>query len=314
MTGRSRRPAAVRRQVPTRARRLGRPVVLKLGGELIETPQRVEAVGGVIAGLQGGDPLIVVHGGGRDIDAALARAGIAKQQIDGLRITDETTLDVVVSVLAGLVNTRLVAAVVIAGGDGVGLTGADAGLGRVERAAPHAAANGSRVDLGRVGTPVDDRPPRLLLELCRRGYIPIVASIGMSRSGELYNVNADTFAAHLAGVLGADRLVIAGGTAGVLDTQGDTIATLDLVEIRRLVAAGTATSGMITKLSACGDALSHGVREILIVDGRDLAGLTRAVRRGARADVTGCTQILRRNGARRRAPRSGAVAALSSEA
>lgn len=291
MSGRPRRYAATRRSVSAREGRAGRPVVLKLGGELLETPQRIEAVGGVIAGLQGGNPLVVVHGGGRDIDAALARAGIAKQQIDGLRITDDATLDVVVSVLAGLVNTRLVAAVTVAGGDGVGLTGADTGLGLVEKAAPHAATNGSRVDLGRVGIPVDGRSPHLLVALCQRGYIPIVASIGTSRSGELYNVNADTFAAHLAGILGADRLIIAGGTAGVLDERGETIAVLGLEDIDRLVSAGTATSGMIAKLSACRDALSHGVREVLIADGRDLAGVTRLVRRGARAEVPGCTQM-----------------------
>ena len=279
--------------------RAGRPVVLKVGGELLETPERTQAVGSVIAGLRGADPLVVVHGGGKDIDAALARAGIAQRQVDGLRITDEPTLDIVVSVLAGVLNTRLVAAVSAAGGDGVGLTGADAAIGLVDKAEPHAATDGTTVDLGRVGIPVKARSPHLLIELCRRGYIPIVATIGMSRSGELYNVNADTFAAHLAGALGAHRLVIAGGTAGVLDEHGQTIHTLDAAAVARLISAGTATAGMIAKLSACRDALAHCVREVLIVNGHDLAGVSELVRQGTRARVAGCTQITHRQDSRR---------------
>jgi acetylglutamate kinase len=268
--------------------------VLKLGGELLETAQRTEEVGSAIAGLRGGDPLVVVHGGGRDIDAALTRAGIAKRQVDGLRITDDATLEIVVSVLAGIVNTRLVAAVSTAGGHGVGLTGADAAIGLVEKAAPHAATDGTDVDLGRVGTPVKGQPLDLLSELCRRRYIPIVATIGMSRSGELYNVNADTFAAHLAGALGAQRLIVAGGTAGVLDEHGETISTLDPAAVDRLISAGIATAGMIAKLSACRDALALGVGEVLIANGRDLSGITRLVRHGFRAGEAGCTQMTER--------------------
>lgn len=294
-----------------------RPVVLKLGGELLETPQRTQAVGRAIAALRGGDPLVVVHGGGKAIDAALARAGIAKRQVDGLRLTDDATLEVVTSVLAGLVNTRLVAAVCAAGfmrdpqrgrasparvprcrprhrvgvSVGVGLTGADAAIGLVEKAEPHVATDGRTVDLGRVGIPVGTRPPRLLTELCRRGYIPIVATIGISRSGELYNVNADTFAAHLAGTLRAERLIIAGRTAGVLDERGQTIPALDVAAVDRLVSAQTATAGMIAKLSACRDAVAHGVREVFVANGQDLAGISELIRHGSRAGVAGCTRI-----------------------
>jgi acetylglutamate kinase len=298
-----------RRSIPARTAR-ATPVVVKLGGELLGDAQQVQAVGSAIAALQGGLPLVVVHGGGKDIDAALARAGIAKKQVDGLRITDEPTLDVVVSVLAGHVNTRLVAAVTAAGGDGVGLTGADGAIGLVDKAAPHVATTGAEVDLGRVGMPAGRQAPRLIAELCRGGYIPVIASIGMSRSGELYNVNADTFAAHLAGVLGAARLVIAGGTPGVLDESGRTIPTLDLDGIERLVAAGTATAGMVAKLSACRDALLRGVREVLIVNGHDLRVLTQLVRQGSRAVVSGYTQV-RRKPSPSRTGRSGDTSSRS---
>jgi acetylglutamate kinase len=132
------------------------------------------------------------------------------------------------------------------------------------------------------------------MDLCRGGYIPVVASIGSSRSGELYNVNADTFAAHLAGVIGAQRLVFAGGTSGVLDEAGRTIATLDLDGIEQLVTAGTATAGMIAKLSAAREALVNGVREVLIVNGRNLGALTQLVRQGSRAVAGEYTQVRRK--------------------
>jgi len=119
--------------------------LLKLGGELLEEPARLAEIGAVIAGAT--QPVIVVHGGGREIDAALKRAGIAKRQVEGLRVTDAATLDVVVEVLAGAVNTRLVAAIVKAGGRAVGLTGADAGLVPVEKAPAHRSVDGTMTDL-----------------------------------------------------------------------------------------------------------------------------------------------------------------------
>ena len=186
-----------------------RPVVLKFGGELLEDPQRVAALASTIAKLIRKKPLVplvVVHGGGREIDASLARVGIEKRQVDGLRITDGPTLEIVVSVLAGLVNTRFVAALGAAGVPAVGLTGADAGIGRVKAAPPHKSTAGAMVDLGRVGEPVGKDKPSLLIDLCRKGYVPVVSSIGASRDGALFNVNADTLAAHLAGRLKSPRL------------------------------------------------------------------------------------------------------------
>ncbi len=128
-----------------------RPTLLKLGGELLENEQKIAAVARAIARATG--PLVVVHGGGKEIDAALAAAGIAKRQVDGLRVTDAPTLEIVVSVLAGAINTRFVAAINGAGGMAVGLTGADAGVAPVKKAPAHRATNGELVDLGLVGEP-----------------------------------------------------------------------------------------------------------------------------------------------------------------
>ena len=158
-------------------------------------------------------PVVIVHGGGKEIDAALKRAGIEKRQVDGLRITDDATLDVVVAVLAGAINTRLVAALNAAGVRAVRLTGADANCGLSDAAAPHQAVDGRVVDLERVGVPSADADMRLLQTLSRDGFVPVVACIGIGREGQLFNVNADTLAGHLAARLGARRLVIAGTTA-----------------------------------------------------------------------------------------------------
>lgn len=257
-----------------------KPVVLKFGGELLEDSQRVAALAATLAKLARKTPLVIVHGGGREIDASLARVGIEKRQVDGLRITDEPTLEVVVSVLAGLVNTRFVAALTAAGLPAVGLTGADAGIARVKPAPPHKSTSGATVNLGRVGEPVGRDKPALLLDLCRKGYVPVVSSIGASREGELFNVNADTLAAHLAGRLQSPRLIIAGATAGVLAQDGSTIADMTFADVDELVGSGGATAGMVAKLAACRSALDNGAREVFVADGRDLAGLSVLARHG----------------------------------
>ena len=244
-------------------------VVLKLGGELLEDHDRMKKVAKLIARAARRSTLIVVHGGGRDIDAALAQAGIARQQVDGLRITDGPTLQVVIAVLAGSINTRLVAAINAAGGRAVGLTGADAGVGPVKRARPHRSTTGELVDLGFVGEPVPAGDAPLVTSLTRGKFVPVIACIGASRDGSLFNVNADTLAGNLAARLGATRLVFAGGTPGVLDGEGKTIAALDADAITTLVQSGTATAGMVAKLRACRQAIDDGVRDVAIADGRE---------------------------------------------
>jgi acetylglutamate kinase len=183
-------------------------------------------------------------------------------------VTDAPTLGVVVSVLAGAINTRLVAAVRKAGAKPVGLTGADAGVVTVRRAAPLSTTTGETVSLGLVGSPIDNGGPHLLIDLVAKDYVPVVACIGATKDGQLLNVNADTLAAHLASSLGAQRLIIAGGTSGVLDDSGSTIARLTSGDAARLIKEGTANAGMVAKLQACRAALRSGVRDVLIVNGR----------------------------------------------
>ncbi len=264
----------------------GARIVLKLGGELLEDRDRLPAVVSAVAAIAAAAPTVVVHGGGREIDAALRRAGLEKRQVDGLRITDAATLDVVVGVLAGTVNTRFVAALTTAGVRAVGLTGADAGCGLAERAPAHRATDGRTVDLGEVGVPSRTSDSRLLATLVDAGYVPVVASVGIHPSGCLLNVNADTFAGHLAARLGARRLIIAGTTPGVLGPDGRTVAGASLEGIERLVEEGTATAGMVAKLTACAHALTEGVPEVVIVDGRDPIALETAAWGNAPATAT----------------------------
>ena len=264
-----------------------RPLVIKFGGELIEDRAHLtEVVAGLSAIAANGTPLVVVHGGGKEIDAALKAAGIEKRQVEGLRITDEPTLDVVVSVLAGAVNTRLVAALNNADVRAVGLTGADGSCGLSAAAPAHRTVDGRLVDLGCVGVPAEDADMQVVHTLTAGRFVPVIACIGLGRDGRLFNVNADTFAGHLAARLGARRLVIAGTTPGVLDGDGATLPVLGADAIARLVGDGTATAGMIAKLRACEHALAGGVDDVVIVDGRDRTALEGAATSGAPAAAT----------------------------
>ena len=268
-----------------------RPTLLKLGGELLEDADAMRVAAGAIAALSESGPVAVVHGGGRAIDADLRARGQAPRFVDGLRVTDAETLDTVVAVLAGRINTAFVAALVAAGVRAVGLTGADAAIGVSTLAPPLKTTSGTVADLGLVGIPQQDAPARLLTDLLGLGYVPVIASVGVSADGSLLNVNADTLAAHLARAAGAARLIIAGKTAGVFDAAGVTCPRLDAGEARAMVAAGTARDGMVAKLIACLEALEGGVEVVRIVDGRtggyeSAAGTT--ITRSVERELTKC--------------------------
>ncbi len=262
-------------------------VVLKLGGELIETPDARARLATGISALARTRPVVVVHGGGQAIDAELRRRGVAPRKVDGLRITDADTLDAVVAVLGGTANTELVASLVGANVRAVGLTGVDAASGRATRALPVESTAGELVDLGLVGDPTDPDPSLCEL-LLTHGYVPVIASLGIdnaTRDGSLVhhrtreafhsqilNVNADVMACRLAAALGASDLIIAGTTPGVLNSDGTTLTELDHVDAQDLIACGTANAGMIAKLRAAINALEDGVTRVRIVDGRAIAG------------------------------------------
>lgn len=253
----------------------GMRTLLKLGGELLEDAAAMRTAAERIVRLAAEGPLVVVHGGGRAIDAELRARGIEPKFVDGLRITDDAALDTVVSVLAGRTNTAFVAAIGAAGGRAIGLTGADGRIGLSRRAAPLQTVAGGTADLGLVGEPAGT-DASLLIDLLNAGCIPVIASIGVDDAGVLLNVNADVLAAHLARVLPVDRLIVAGGTAGVLDGEGRTVAELPIDAIDRMTKTGVAHSGMIAKLVACRGAFAGGVGRVSIVSGRGSADYTSA--------------------------------------
>jgi acetylglutamate kinase len=160
----------------------------------------------------------------------------------------------------------------------------------MRRAAPITTVAGPKVDLGLVGAPIENGTPRLLTDLLNGGYVPIVACIGATRSGQLLNVNADTLASHLASELKARRLVIAGGTAGVLDEEGQTIERLTTRGAAAMIRVGTANKGMVAKLEACRAALRKGVGDVLIANGRAVPFGALAAAKGP---MSGCTQVVR---------------------
>lgn len=281
------------------------PLVLKLGGELLETAAdraRIASLAGEIAAHR---PLVIIHGGGRAIDAELDRRAITPRKVDGLRITDRPTLDVVVSVLAGTANTELVAALVSRGIAAIGLTGVDAALGRATPTNAYRSTSGTVVDLGYVGDPAE-ADTSLIELLLVHGYVPVVASLGLGENAGhandavILNVNADVMACRIAAAIGESDLVIAGGTPGVLDEHGDSIATLDAAGIEAVIASGTATAGMVAKLSACRTALLEGVGSVRIVDGRAFDA-SHGV-----DEAPGTTLVISNDSARRSEPR-GAV-------
>jgi acetylglutamate kinase len=242
--------------------------VLKLGGELLDHPAAMKAMARAVVRLAAHGRVVVVHGGGRAIDGEMRARGLEPRFVDGLRVTDAAALESVVAVLAGRTNTAFVGALHAAGARAVGLTGADAGIGLCEKAPLFTSSTGDAIDLGLVGEPMS-APVTLLQDLVALGYVPVIASVGVTAAGSLLNVNADTLAGHLARSLRATRLLIAGGTAGVLDPAGQTVPVLTSEEIDVMIASGTVHSGMVAKLAACRTALAGGVTDVAIVAGRD---------------------------------------------
>lgn len=252
--------------------------VIKIGGELIDEARKLKQVAREIRVAAEHRPVVIVHGGGQSVSKHAAKLGLKKQTVEGLRITDVETLDVALGVLAGSVNTRLVATLTSMGLRAVGLTGADDNIVPVRRARRYRTVSGDKIDLGFVGIPNGNgNAPILLTKLAASGYIPVVASIGSDRKGQLFNVNADTFAADLAVRLGASWLTIAGTTNGVLDGNGKTIPSVDDQLLMQLIKNRHANAGMVAKLLACQTAKHGGVKRIEIVNGRRRNALNKII-------------------------------------
>ncbi len=214
---------------------------------------------------------IVVHGGGPQIGAMLERLKIKSEFIDGLRVTDQATVDIVEMVLAGSINKQVVSAINQAGGFAVGLSGKDGHLIRarkLRRTQKDPYSNIEKLlDLGFVGEPAEVNP-HVLDYLAESDIIPVIAPTAVGPAGETYNINADTAAGAIGGAAGATRLLFLTDVAGVLDKQGNLIPDMTVSQAKELIADGTITGGMIPKVETCLDAVERGVEAAVILDGR----------------------------------------------
>ena len=240
----------------------GKIVVVKYGGNAMVNEQLKQQVMEDIALLWLiGVKVVLVHGGGPEINELINKLGKKAEFVDGLRVTDKETVDIVQMVLAGKVNKTLVNLIEMKGGKAMGISGMDGRL--IE----------SRIKderLGYVGeiTKIHITP---VLDLLEKGYIPVISTVGCDSEGNAYNINGDTAAAHIAGALGAERLIMMTDIAGILldkDDPDTLIAQLSVSEAKKLYSNGVISGGMIPKVDCCIEALEHGVKNVIIMDGR----------------------------------------------
>ncbi|HTW52632.1 MAG TPA: acetylglutamate kinase [Stellaceae bacterium] len=245
--------------VPHWVRYAGKTVVVKYGGHAMGAGGETFAQDIVLLRQLGMFP-VVVHGGGPQINRTLERLGIKSQFVNGLRVTDAETMEVVEMVLVGAINSHLVTAINGAGGCAIGLTGGDGNF-------LHAKKSTRNGDLGFVGEP-ESVDVGVLDGFRRAGMIPVIAPIGVGEHGESFNINADTVAGAVAAAVKAARFLLLTDVPGVLDSKKKLISELSAAEARRLIGDGTVSGGMIPKVETCLDAVAGGAEAAVILDGR----------------------------------------------
>ena len=258
--------------LPFLRRYAGATIVVKYGGHAMGEEHLAEDFGRDIALLkQVGVNPVVVHGGGPQINAMLKRLNVQSTFIDGLRVTDKTTVDVVEMVLAGTVNKYVSNLITQAGALAVGICGKDGGMIRARKVTKTKKDPDSHIehvlDLGFVGEP-EHIDVRVIHALTGGGLVPVIAPVGVDADGQTYNINADTVAAAIAGALHATRLLMLTDVPGVLDKDKNLIPELTLADVQARIADGTITGGMIPKVENCVEAVKLGVKGAVILDGR----------------------------------------------
>jgi len=246
----------------------GATFVIKYGGHAMIDPALRDSFARDIVLLRyvGLSP-IVVHGGGPQIDEMLAQLGVVSERIDGLRVTDARTMDVVEMVLGGKVNQEIVSLICNHGGRAVGLSGKDDAFMKARRVERMQTKKGAWVDPGRVGEVYEVRAD-VVRTLVSAGFVPVIAPVAVDEHGASLNVNADTAAAVIAGALDAEKLVLMTDIDGVKGADGKLIRSLTMADVERLTREGVITGGMIPKVECARSALRGGVRKVHIIDGR----------------------------------------------
>ena len=248
--------------LPYIRRYTGKLVVIKYGGNaMVNENLKQQVMEDIVLLWLIGVKVVLIHGGGPEISAMMEKIGKVPQFIDGLRVTDKETVDIVQMVLAGKVNKDLVNLLQTKGGHAIGLSGIDGGILECKM---------KDEKLGYVGkiTKVRTQPIEDILE---KNYIPVVSTVASDRQGNAYNINGDTAAAHIAGALGAERLIMMTDIAGILQDKDDPstlIPEITVSEAKGLYESGVISGGMIPKVDCCIDAIEHGVENVVIMDGR----------------------------------------------
>ena len=246
-------------------------VVIKYGGNaMTDEALKSSFAQDIVLLKQVGVNPVIVHGGGPQIGELLKRIGKESHFIDGMRVTDSETMDVVQMVLGGLVNKEIVSLINRHGGRAVGLTGKDGGLinaRRLELVSKNEAQASEIIDLGHVGE-VESIDPSVVKMLDGGDFIPVIAPIGVGKDGASYNINADLVAGKMASVLGAEKLLLLTNTSGVLDNEGQLLTGIDAAEVDRLIESGVIHGGMLPKIACALDAVKSGVKTSHIIDGR----------------------------------------------
>jgi len=244
-------------------------IVVKYGGNAMVDDELKKGFARdvVLMKLVGMNP-VVVHGGGPQIGQLLERIGKESKFVDGMRVTDTETMNVVEMVLGGLVNKEIVSLINHHGGKAVGLSGKDGGLIRARKMVlKKESGEGESVDIGQVGE-VESIDPEVVAVLDQKNFIPVVAPIGVGSEGEAYNINADIVAGKLAVTLAAEKLILMTNTPGVLDKEGKLLTGLSARDVDALIGNGTISGGMLPKVNCALDAVKSGVNSAHIIDGR----------------------------------------------
>ena len=244
----------------------GSTVLVKVGGSVMESETTLDSLLADIAFMDAvGMKVVLVHGGGKAISKALKESGLVPKFVDGLRVTDKETVDIVQMVLAGKVNKGLVGLIGSVGGLAVGLSGIDANMIHVKELDP---ALGYVGEITKVNT-------GLITDVLERGYIPVISSVACDKYGEIYNINADTMAGEIAAALGAEAFISLTDTPGILADKDDPstlISQIHLDDIDKMIEDGTISGGMIPKVTGCADLVRGGVKRVFIIDGRSASG------------------------------------------
>lgn len=247
----------------------GKTFVIKYGGsaQSDETLKSAFAQDIVLMNFIGIHP-VIVHGGGPKITEIMQKMGKNPLFIQGQRITDKETMDIVEMVLGGLINKEIVALINTHGGKAVGLSGKDGGLIRAKKKfIKKSSAEEEIIDIGFVGD-VDKVEPEILQSIQDKGFIPVIAPIGVGMSGETFNINADYVASAISGALGAEKLIVLTDVPGIKDKRGNVVSTINKKDVKKLIAGGTVSGGMLPKVQACMSTLEEGTKKTHIIDGR----------------------------------------------